>query len=175
MSMYEGFLPTTQIPGKIGYYPVSSAEEWEALPNVYKAMDWFPVKMKNRGFEETTFVEYVEFDVTYALPYKVSGTFRVHRQEVQKILFCLFKNPEVHLYTISGVVFQNGERWGAKWYQDSWTGAYEVVASGKIVGRQGGFLGFVPSRIERTEDGGWKYNWKNCENICHYELSNPFQ
>lgn len=175
MSMYDGFLPKVQKKGYLGYYPVTSAGEWDRLPNVYKAMEWFPVKMTCRGFEEMTSVEYVEFDVVHGLPYKVSGTFRVHRQEVQKILFCSFKNPEFHLYSITGVVFQNGERWPAKWYQDSVTGAFEVALyNGTIVGRQGGFMGFIPNNIDRLDDGTFKCNWNQSGNIAHYTLGNPF-
>ena len=175
MGMYEGFLPKEQKSGYCGYYPVTSAQEWDDLPAVYKAMEWFPVEMKRNGYTEKTVVEYVEFEVVYMTPYKVRGTFRVHRQEVQKILFCSFPgHHDCHLYSICGVVFQNGERWGAKWHQDSRTGAYEVLAGGKRVGTQGGFLGFVPRLIDRTEDG-WKCNFDyNHGNVCHYEISNPF-
>lgn len=178
MGIYEGFLPKQYNEHKIGYYPVTSVEEWEQLPAVYKSMEWLPVEVYNPAHQmrEKTVVEYVEFEVVYMTPYKVSGTFRVHRQEVQKILFCSFPgHHDCHLYSIRGVVFQNGVRWGAKWLQDSRTGAYDVVASGKQVGVQGGYLGFIPNNIERTEDGGWKCNWNQNGNITHYEYSNPFE
>lgn len=178
MSMYDGFLPKEQKNGKIGYYPVTSAQEWEELPEVYKSMEWFPIEVYNdsHNMREKTVVEYVEFEVVYMTPYKVRGTFRVHRQEIQKILFCSFPgHHDCQLYSICGVVFQNGVHWGAKWHQDSQTGAYEVLACGHRVGTQGGFFGFVPNNIERTEDGGWKCNWNQSGNITHYEISNPFE
>ena len=95
-------------------------------------------------------------------PYKVTGVFRVHRQDIQKILFCSFPgNHDCHLFTICGVVFQNGVRWPAHWRQDSQTGSFAVFAEGRQVGIQGGYLGYIPNR---QEDG-----------IFHYEYSNPFR
>ena len=178
MGMYDGFLPKERIDGHAGYYPVTTAEEWDNLPIVYRAMEWFPVEVYNTRYnmKETTVAEYVEFDVTYMRPYKISATVRVHVQDVQKILFCYFKDTECHLYSVCGVVFANGERWGAKWHQDSRTGAYEIIAGGKRIGTQGGFLGFVPNQIERTDDGGWKWlGYMPNKNRCHYELLNPFK
>ena len=174
MSMYEGFLPEKQAEGKLGYYPVTSAQEWNDLPKAYKAMEWFPVKMSCHGYEETTVAEYIEFDVVYMEPYKISATVRVHVQEVQKILFCAFQNAQCHLYSVSGVVFKNGERWNASWKQDSCTGSFAIYASGKQIGMQGGYLGFIPNNIERTEDGGFKINWNMKGNRTHYQLGNPF-
>ena len=174
MGIYEGFLPKVQKEGYCGYYPVTSEQEWNDLPNVYKSMEWFPVEMKRNGYTESTVVEYVEFEVVYMTPYKVRGTFRVHRQEIQKILFCSFPHADCLLYSINGVVFANGVRWGAKWLQDSTTGAFKVVAGGTTLGQQGGCQGFVPNNIERTEDGDWKYKGYTKGNICHYECCNPF-
>ena len=176
MGMYDGFLPKERIDGHAGYYPVESAAEWDNLPAVYKSMEWFPIEMKRNGYTEKTVAEYVEFDVTYMRPYKINATVRVHVSDVQKILFCYFKNAECLLYTVRGVVFANGVRWGAKWHQDSRTGAYQITAGGTRIGTQGGFLGFVPNNIERTDDGGWKYTgYKHGVNRCHYELLNPFK
>lgn len=174
--MYEGFMPPTPLQGHRGYYPVCNAEEWDALPAVYKAMEWFPIEVYNDRWrkKETTVAEYIEFDVIYMEPYHIHATVRVHVQEMQKILFCLFRNPQCHLYSISGVVFDNGERWPAKWTQDTITGAYSIWASGKLIGRQGGYMGFVPNQIERTDDG-WKWTgYKSGRNRCHYTLLNPF-
>ena len=151
--MYDGFLPKEQQKGKRGYYPVTTAEEWDALPKVYKAMEWFPVEVYNTylGRKETTVAEYVEFDVVYMMPYRIHATVKVHIQEVQKILFCSFDDPQCQLYTVSGVVFSNGERWGAKWMQDTKTGSFAIYAGGKLVGKQGGYLGFIPCQIEKTD------------------------
>lgn len=175
MKMYEGFLPKEPQEGKIGYYPVATAEEWDELPKAYKAMEWFPVEVYNDYLHrnETTVAEYIEFDVVYMMPYRIRATVRVHVEEVQKILFCLFDNPQCHLYSVSGVVFSNGQRWGAKWMQDSKTGAFAIYASGKKIGMQGGYFGFVPCQIERTDDG---FKWAGFvgKNRCHYELLNPF-
>lgn len=178
MGIYEGFMPQEPKKGKMGYYPVENAQEWEELPAVYKAMEWFPVDVYDDYLRKNvkTVPEYVEFNIVYMEPYKIRATVKVHVQEVQKILFCLFKDPQCHLYSISGVVFQNGVRWGAKWLQDRKTGAFAVQASGKIIGQQGGFMGFIPRRIKRTEDGGFAYDsYSKDGNRCHYEYSNPFK
>lgn len=179
MKLYEGFMPKEEKEGRRGFYPVTNAQEWDELPDVYKAMEWFPVDVYDDYLRRnvTTVPEYIEFDVVYMEPYKISATVRVHVQEVQKILFCLFGDSQCHLYSISGVVFQNGARWGAKWIQDSKTGAFAIqLQGGKIAGKQGGFMGFVPRRIKRTEDGGFAYDSCAADgNRCHYEFSNPFR
>ena len=177
MGMYDGMLPEVQEEGKRGFYPVTTAQEWDNLPDVYKAMEWFPVNVYNMSWrkEEKTIPEYVEFDVIYLEPYKVSATVRVHVQEVQKILFCLYRNAQCHLYTVSGVVFQNGERWGAEWKQDAKTGSYAIYAGGKCVGRQGGFMGFIPENIEKTDNGFKFKGFGDYKNRCHYEFMNPFR
>ena len=169
------FLPKEAIKGHRGYYPVCNKAEWDALPDVYKSMTWYPTKVYNRSLhrEELTIPEYVEFDVVFYDPYKVRGTFRVHVQEVQKILFCSV-DSDLLLYSICGVVFANGERWGAEWKQDTRTGAFAVYASGKMIGQQGGFLGHVPEDIEETEDG---FKWKgfvNSNNRIHHAGLSPW-
>lgn len=178
MKLYEGFMPKETKEGKRGFFPVKNEQEWNELPAVYKAMEWFPVDVYDDYLRKnvTTVPEYIEFDVVYMEPYKIRATVRVHVQEVQKILFCLFENAQCHLYSVSGVVFQNGERWGAKWIQDSTTGAFAIqVQGGKIVGKQGGFRGFIPRKIKRTEDGNFEYDsYSTNGNRCHYEFSNPF-
>lgn len=174
--MYENMMPAKPIDGHTGFYPVCNAEEWENLPAVYKAMEWFPIEVYNLRHrkKETTVVESVIFDVIFLRPYKVRARVEVHVQEVQSILFCLHENTDCHLYSICAVKFQNGEVWNAEWRQDSKSGAFAVYACGHRVGMQGGYGGFIPDNIEKTEDG-WK--WKsvvNCEGRCHYALTNPF-
>ena len=174
--MYENMMPTKPIKGHTGFYPVCNAEEWENLPSLYKAMQWFPIEVYNTRWnkKETTVVEKVIFDVVYMTPYKIRAKVEVHVQEVQKILFCLYENPECHLYSICEVKFANGETCGAKWVQDTRTGAYAVYAYNRYVGMQGGFGGFVPENIEKTEDG-WKHkDYGEYSGRCHYTLLNPF-
>lgn len=175
--MYENMMPLKPIDGHLGFYPACNAEEWENTPEVYKAMQWFPVKVYNSrlGKTEITVVEKVIFDVTFLRPYKVSAKVEVHVQETQGILFCLHENTDCHLYTICAVKFQNGVVRSAEWKQDARSGAFAVYSQGRQVGMQGGFRGFVPENIEETEDG-WK--WKgagNYEGRCHYALMNPFK
>lgn len=169
------FLPKEPIKGHRGYYPVCNKAEWDALPAVYKAMEWYPVDVYNPYLHrnEKTIPEYIEFEVIFLDAYKTRGIFRVHVQEVQKILFCSV-DSDIHLHSICGVVFANGERWGAEWKQDSKTGAFAVYASGKLIGMQGGYLGHIPSNIEETEDG---FKWKGIVNTntrCHYTSLSPW-
>ena len=51
MEMFKKFLPKEQDNGKLGYYPVMNDEEWENLPVVYKAMEWFPIEVYNREWK----------------------------------------------------------------------------------------------------------------------------
>lgn len=171
------FMPKEQKKGYCGFYPVTNAEEWDELPVVYKAMEWFPVDVFDDYLRRKvrTIPEYVLFDAIYVEPYGIHATVKVHVQEVQKILFCNFPDSGLLLHSICGVVFQNGEEWMAEWKQDTRTGAFGVYAYGKLIGRQGGYLGAVPENIEETEDG---FKWKgfgSYKNRCHYELSNPFE
>lgn len=177
MGMYDGMMPAKPIDGHRGFYPACNAEEWENVPKVYKAMEWFPVEVYNTRWrkKETTVVESVIFDVVYMRPYKIRARVEVHVQEVQNILFCAHENTDCLLYSICAVKFANGEEWGAEWKQDVWSGAFAVYASGKCVGKQGGYLGFVPENIEKTEDG-WKWRgFAECDGRCHYALTNPFK
>ena len=172
MEMFKKFLPKEAIKGRIGYYPVMSDEEWESIPVVYRAMEWFPIEVYNSDYKrkETAVVEFVEFD-TWVEPYNVRATVKVHREDIPKILFRSYAKKDCQLYTICGVYFSNGVHVGAKWLQDSRTGAFGVYAYGHYVGKQGGFQGYVPSNIEETDDG-FKYKGyvrrEDCRGICHY-------
>ena len=175
--MYENMMPNKPIEGRIGFYPVCNADEWESLPKVYRAMQWFPVDVYNTRWNktETTVVEKVIFDVTYMTPYKINARVEVHVQEVQNILFCYHEHKDCLLYSICAVKFANGEVWGAKWKQDTKSGAFAVYAGGERVGMQGGFMGFIPENIEKTENG-WKWKgYGKYNGRCHYALMNPFK
>lgn len=178
MKLANKFLPKEKIKGHRGYYPACNEQEWDNLPEVFRAMEWFPVEVYNNKQyhckKEITVAEYVVFDVVYAEPYKIRASVKVHVQDVQKILFCAFNNPQFHLYSISKVVFANGVEWGAKWTQDTKTGAFAVWACDKIVGKQGGYMGFIPCQIEETEEGFKWSGYHDGQNRCHYELLNPF-
>ena len=177
--MNKNLLPKEAVNGKRGFYPIQNAQEWEDVPCVYKSMEWFPVEVYNdKQFhcrKEVAVPEYIIFDVVYMEPYRIRATVKVHVQEVQKILFCSFGWTQCQLYSVCGVVFSNGVEYGAKWLQDSQTGAFGIYSHGKCIGKQGGFNGFIPSDIEETEDG---FKWKGfvqCEGRCHHALGNPFK
>ena len=176
MSIYEGMLPKEYKKGKLGFYPVTNAQEWDDLPALYKEMDWYPQDVYDEFLRKNvrSIPEYVEFDVIYMEPYGINATVRVHVSDVQKILMCSFPKTQCHLYSIKSVVFQNGEVWGAKWQMDATTGAFAIFACGHCIARQGGYFGYIPKQIERTEDG-WKWTgYKETPERCHYELLNPF-
>lgn len=175
MSMYDGMLPQKAIPGHIGYYPVCNAEEWDQLPDLYKVMEWQPIK-DPYDKDKLKAVKSVVFDVTYMEPYGIHAKVSVHPQEVQKILFCSFDRPECHLYSICEVELEGGSRLPAKWYQDSLTGAFGIYAGRYWVARQGGFEGFIPEHVVVLKDGTFKYDFKyNIAPIAHYAFSNPFR
>lgn len=174
--MYDGLLPDKEIKGHQGYYPVCNAQEWDELPLPYKVMEWSPVKdYRDKG--QLKAVEAVIFDVTYMEPYKIRAKVSVHPQEVQKILFCLHKDTQCHLYSVCGIELDGGTQLGAKWLQDSISGAFAIVSGGQLVGQQGGFRGLIPERVQRLEDGTFAYGW-NMQNLTkrsHYEILNPFR
>lgn len=172
--MYAGLLPKEPLKGKQGFYPVCNAEEWEKLPLPYKVMQWEPVPdYKDQGRPKK--VKAVTFDVTFLEPYKVSAKVSVHPQEVQKILFCLYDRTDCHLYSICGIELEGGTRLGAKWLQDSVSGAFGIVTNGQFVAQQGGFRGFIPERVFVNKSGEFEYNWNfPGGKTAFYELSNPF-
>lgn len=175
MSLYRDMMPKTFIEGHRGYYPVCNKEEWEQLPDLYKVMEWEAIKDPfDKG--RLRAVKSVVFDVAYLEPYGVSARVAVHPQEVQKILFCSFDRPECHLYSICEVELEGGSRLPAKWYQDSYTGAFAIYAGRSCVARQGGYEGFIPERIEVLPDGTFEYDRQyNTGKRHYYTLLNPFE
>ncbi len=175
MKMYEGMLPNQSIPGHLGYYPVTNKREWDELPDLYKVMQWESVKdPHDKG--ELKAVKSVIFDVVYMEPYGISAKVSVHPSEIQKILFCSFRNKDCLLYSVCGIELEGGIRLGAKWLQDSITGAFAIVSNGQYVGTQGGFRGFIPEGITRNVDGSYKYDYSSYKSkITHYEILNPFR
>lgn len=174
-TLYKDMLPKELIPGHIGYYPVTSYAEWEELPDLYKTMEWEPVA-DPRDKNIISAVKSVIFDVPYMEPYGIRAKISVHPSEVQKILFCLFENPQCLLYSISAVELENGRKLNAKWVQDSLSGSFCINAGGKRIARQGGFRGFIPEHIIKMEDGTFKFDFKYGEGkTTYYELLNPFR
>lgn len=171
---YAGMLPSPAIPGHMGYYPVTSREEWQALPDLYKAMEWDPVPDPHQK-DQLKAVKAVIFDVVHLLPYKVNAKVSVHPQEVQKILFCHFNDTDCHLYSVCGVELDGGSRLAAKWLQDSTTGAFGIYANGNLIGRQGGFQGYIPPQVKRLPDGSFQFDFQcKTDKTVFFELSNPF-
>ena len=177
MSIYDGMLPEKEIKGKLGFYPVTSKEEWESLPALYKVMDWEPVKDPFDGGKLKA-VKNVIFDVVYMEPYGIRATVSVHPQEIQSILFCLHKEKDCQLYTIREVELEGGLRLGAHWLQDTTTGAFAIVLNGggSTVARQGGYMGYIPGRIKKTELGKFEYDlYYHGDKTGFYHYLNPFR
>ena len=176
MGIYDkAMLPPKTIPGHRGYYPVCSKKEWEDLPDLYKVMQWEPMPDPlNHG--QLSGVKSVIFSVTHMMPYGINAEVSVHPSHVQSILFSLHKNPECQLYSVTGVELQSGSRLPATWRQDTTTGAFAILCCNHYVGKQGGYIGFVPECIKQVEDGSYEYQWTSTPGkVFHYELSNPFR
>ena len=174
MKMYDGMLPAKEKSSRLGYYPVISKQEWDELPDLYKVMQWEPVKDHNNG--ELRAVKAVIFDVPFMEPYGIRAQVSVHPSAVQKVLFCSYKEKDCHLYSVCAIELEGGTRLAAKWLQDSITGSFAIVSGSQHVGVQGGFRGFVPEGIKRLEDGSFKYDYNfHRSKTTHYELSNPFR
>lgn len=93
MKMYDGMLPVKEKPGRLGYYPVISKQEWDELPDLYKVMQWEPVKDHNNG--ELRAVKSVIFDVPFMEPYGIRAQVSVQPSAVQKVLFCSYKEKKI--------------------------------------------------------------------------------
>lgn len=173
---YEGMLPKKEIPGHQGYYPACSQEEWDALPALYKAMDWRAIPDPYDKNKKLRAVKAVIFDVVYMEPYSVSAKVSVHPEHVHEILFCSHKRPQCQLYSVCGVELEGGRQLGASWRQDTATGAFGIYSGGELVARQGGFMGHIPDRIEKTEDGSFRYKQHYQPNkvTSYYSYVNPF-
>ena len=156
-----GLIPKEYNKDKIGYYPVTSDEEWENLPAPLKVMEWFPVEVYNVSHKkrELSYPEYVVFDVSYMEPYKISAKVQVHVQDVHKILYCYYTKNPCQLYNLQEVVFQNGVRYPAYWEQDSISGAFGIYSGKYVIGKQGGFDAYIPSNVKKNEDGEWKFSY----------------
>jgi hypothetical protein len=175
MKKYESILPAHTKPGYRGYYPVTSREEWEQVPNLYKVMEWEQVRDPyDKG--KLKAVKAVIFDVVHMEPYGISAKVSVHPQEVQKILFCQFDRPECHLYSICGIELEGGHQLHAKWLQDGISGAFRIVAGDQTVATQGGFDGYIPERVKKLEDGTYKFDFVSDNGkTAFYTLGNPFE
>ena len=174
VNRYDGMLSVCPKPGYRGYYPVTSREEWEALPDLYKVMEWEPVK-DPRNANQLCAVKAVIFDVVHLQPYGINAKVSVHPEDVQQILFCSFENPDCHLYSVCGVELEGGSRLPAKWLQDSVTGAFGIYTGDTCIGRQGGFGGYIPEHVQKIEDGTFRFDFQyGSGKKVHYALHNPF-
>lgn len=144
--LYKDFLPETPIKGKVGFYPAMTREEYSALPLPMRCATW----------DEN--IEAVIFD-TYFTDYGASARVAVHPEYAFK---CLFRHSETdtQLYSVCAVRTRDGKEFFAKWYQDTTSGAFEIVnGSGRAVGTQGGFKGHIPACCYKDKSGEWKLSF----------------
>ena len=176
MSRYERMLPKAPIEGHIGFYPIKNAEQWEALPDLYKVMEWEQVVDPFHKGHKLRAVTSVIFNVTFMQPYGIRAEVAVHPADVQKLLFCNYGlDMQCHLYEIVGIELDGGTRLRASWVQDEVTGSFAIKSCGRYVARQGGFDGFVPKSVNVMEDGSYKFDFShNRSATAHFEFSNPF-
>jgi len=156
MKELSEFLPKTPKEGYRGFYPCANNEEWSQLPLPMKCITWF----QN--------VHYVVFDAWFD-NYKIKANVHVHRENAHKALFCSSQGG-TQLYSITGVVFEDGRDTFAKWYQDTRTGTFAIYdGSGSLLGKQGGYKGFIPEICYKDENNNeWKLDFcKNGKNISH--------
>lgn len=171
---YDGMLPNPSKPGYRGYYPVTSREEWDALPDLYKVMEWEPVKDPHNN-NQLRAVKAVIFDVPHVTPYGVRAKVSLHPEDVHQILFCSFPKTDCHLYSICGIELVSGTRMPAKWLQDTTTGAFGIFVNNECIARQGGFQGYIPEHILQLEDGTFQFDFQyGIGKTVHYALHNPY-
>jgi len=171
---YEGMLPNPSKPGYRGYYPVTNREEWDKLPDLYKVMEWEPVKDPHNK-NQLRAVKAVVFDVPHMTPYGVRAKVSVHPEDVHQILFCSFPKTDCHLYSICSVELAGGTRLPAKWLQDTTTGAFGIFVNNDCIARQGGFRGYIPDHVKQLDDGTFKFDFKyGTGKTVHYALHNPY-
>jgi len=152
------FLPEQQKEGYRGFYPCTE-KEWSDLPLPMRCSTWNP-KVKAVIFE-------VWFD-----NYKISADVHVHPQNVFKALFCSSEG-KTQLYTVKAVEWEGGGWTFAKWMQDTTTGAFAIYTiSGNLVGRQGGYGGFVPENCYKNDADEWRLNsgYDRANGICQATL-----
>lgn len=139
---YKDFLPETPMPGKRGFYPAMTKEEYRALPLPMRCATW------DANIEE------VIFDVFFA-DYGAPARVAVHPEYAFK---CLFRHSETdtQLYSVCAVRTKDGKKRFAEWNQDTTSGAFAITdGSGHIVGKMGGFRAHVPANCHKTKSGEW--------------------
>jgi len=153
------FLPVEPKEGYLGFYPCQTLEEWSKLPLPLRCITYYqPVKA-------------IVFDV-WLDNYKIKTEVHLHPSYVHKVLFTSHGDG-IQLYEIKAVIWENGSKTFAKWWQDTTTGAYSIATiAGDLIAKQGGFNGHVPANCYKNKNGEWRLqsNYQDGKNICHSAL-----
>lgn len=155
---YKPFLPESSIDGHIGFYPTTN-EEWKTLPLPLRCATWY-----------RSDIESVIFD-TWFSNYGIKATVEVHPQDAFKAIFTL-SDGGTQLYSIVGVRTKDGKRLGAKWFQDTTSGAFGICFNGgDVIAKQGGYQAHMPGNCYKDENGKWMLTTpKDSDAITRYCL-----
>lgn len=155
---YKSFMPETPIEGRRGFYPCTE-EEWRTLPLPLRCATWF----RND-------IEAVIFD-TWLDNYRIRANVEVHPEHAFKALFSQ-SNGGTQLYSVVGVRTDDGKRLGAKWLQDTASGAFAIISGGNFIAMQGGYKAHMPEICQEKNGGGWELvpPSKEAVNISRYHL-----
>ena len=138
---------------------VKNEAEWNALPEIMKAVQWFRVKI----------------DIEPAIHFESAPRyFEISRCGRRKLVE-RFEVTE-HILTggaVTAVVFENSVKAPATLVIDDSTGAFAVKVFGKMVLKQGGFGGFIPSNMEWIDElNGYFYD--TCFHNDSAYATNPY-
>ena len=96
--------------------------------------------------------------------YKIKTEVHLHPSHVHKVLFTSHQNG-VQLYEVKAIIWEDGSRTFAKWWQDGKTGAFCITTiAGDQIAKQGGYQNFIPANCYKNESGEWRLNSSNKDN-----------
>lgn len=142
---------------------VATTEDWNALPDLYKAAQWFYRDIQVPGREDIKFKS-----VPILVEIKHKGVTKL--VTVRGILGSLTRKKGCE---VTGVVFHNFIRVDAELLEDD-NGTIAIRAAGVIVIKQGGYDEFIPSNME-WDDAANGYAFDHALHTnCYYE-ADPFE
>lgn len=155
---YKPFMPETPIEGRMGFYPCTQ-NEWKSLPLPLRCATWF-----RRDIEAVIFDAWLD-------NYRFRANVEVHPEYAFKAVFSQSYGG-TQLYSIVGIRTTDGKRIGAKWLQDTASGAFAIFAGGDCIAKQGGYKAHMPEICQEKSGGGWELAppSKEAMSISRYHL-----